>query len=77
VSERAGLSFVDGGWRRPRSVAIRRTRLFTEFLAENARYGWVSVCEREFGAGVHPLAIVPEWNSIAHLQSYEGNLRCR
>ena len=51
--------------------------MFTEFLAENARYGWVSVCEREFGAGVHPLAIVPEWNSIAHLQSYEGNLRCR
>jgi site-specific recombinase XerD len=52
-------------------------RLFTEFLADNARYGWVSACEREFGPGVHPVAIVHEWNSIAHLQSYEGNPEAR
>ena len=52
-------------------------RLFTEFLTDNARYGWVSVCEQEFGAGVHPVAIVHEWNSIAHLQSYEGNPEAR
>jgi site-specific recombinase XerD len=52
-------------------------RLFTEFLADNARYGWVSACEREFGLGVHPVPIVHEWNSIAHLQSYEGNPEAR
>src|SRR5262249_27095419 len=32
-------------------------RLFTEFLTDNARYGWVSACEKEFGPGVHPVAI--------------------
>jgi integrase/recombinase XerC len=52
-------------------------RLFTEFLADNARYGWVSACEREFGPGVHPVPIVHEWNSITHLQSYEGNPEAR
>jgi hypothetical protein len=52
-------------------------RLFTEFLADNARYGWVSACEQEFGPGVHPVPIVHEWNSIAHLQSYEGNPEAR
>jgi len=52
-------------------------RLFTEFLADNAHYGWVSACEKEFGSGVHPVAIVHEWNSIAHLNSYEGNPEAR
>ena len=52
-------------------------RLFTEFLGDNARYGWVSACEREFGPGVHPVPIVHEWNSIAHLQSYEGDPEAR
>jgi len=52
-------------------------RLFTEFLADNARYGWVSACETEFGLGVHPVPIVHEWNSIAHLQGYEGNPEAR
>ncbi|MCI2422882.1 tyrosine-type recombinase/integrase [Saccharopolyspora sp. K220] len=52
-------------------------RLFTEFLADNARYGWVSACEQEFGPGVHPVPIVHEWNSIAHLQSYEGSPEAR
>jgi hypothetical protein len=31
------------------------------------------VCEQEFGPGEHPVAIVHEWNLIAHLQSYEGD----
>ena len=48
-------------------------RLFTEFLTDNARYGWVSACEKEFGPGAHPVQIVHEWNSIAHLNEYEGN----
>jgi integrase len=52
-------------------------RLFTEFLSDNARYGWVSACEQEFGPGVHPVPIVHEWNSIAHLQSYEGSPEAR
>ncbi len=52
-------------------------QLFTEFLTDNARYGWVSACEREFGTGVHPIPIVHEWNSIAHLQTYEGNPEAR
>lgn len=52
-------------------------RLFSEFLADNARYGWVSACEREFGPGMHPVPIVHEWNSIAHLQSYEGDPEAR
>jgi len=52
-------------------------RLFTEFLCDNARYGWGSACEREFGPGMHPVPIVHEWNSIAHLQSYEGSPEAR
>lgn len=52
-------------------------RLFTEFLADNARYGWASACEREFGPGIHPVPIVHEWNSIAHLNAYEGNPEAR
>jgi site-specific recombinase XerD len=52
-------------------------RLFTEFLADNARYGWVSACEAEFGPGVYPVPIVHEWNSITHLQGYEGNPESR
>jgi integrase/recombinase XerC len=52
-------------------------RLFTEFLTDNARYGWGTACEREFGPGVHPVPIVHEWNSIAHLNAYEGNPEAR
>jgi integrase/recombinase XerC len=52
-------------------------RLFTEFLADNVRYGWVSACESEFGPDVYPVPIVHEWNSIAHLNSYEGNPEAR
>lgn len=51
--------------------------MFTEFLCDNARYGWVSACEQEFGPGVHPVPIVHEWNSIAHLQGYEGEPEAR
>lgn len=52
-------------------------RLFTEFLTDNVRYGWASACEKEFGPGVYPVPIVHEWNSIAHLQSYEGDPEAR
>jgi hypothetical protein len=49
-------------------------RLFTEFLIDG-RYGWVVACEQTFGLGNHPVAIAYEWNTIAHLNDYEGNPR--
>ncbi len=51
-------------------------RQFTEFLID-ARYGWVAACEREFGPGNHPVAICHEWNTIAHLNDYEGDPEAR
>ncbi len=51
-------------------------RQFTEFLVD-ARYGWALACEREFGPGRHPVAICHEWNTIAHLNDYEGSPEAR
>jgi site-specific recombinase XerD len=51
-------------------------RQFTEFLVD-ARYGWAPACEREFGPGRHPVAICHEWNTIAHLNDYEGSPEAR
>ena len=51
-------------------------RLFTEYLID-ARYGWVAACEKAFGAGVHPVAIFHEWNTVAHLSDYEGSREAR
>jgi integrase/recombinase XerC len=51
-------------------------RQFTEFLVD-ARYGWAAACEEAFGAGQHPVAICHEWNTIAHLNDYEGNPEAR
>jgi integrase/recombinase XerC len=51
-------------------------RLFSEFLTD-ARYGWAAVCEEAFGPGVHPVAICHEWNTIAHLNDYEGDPEAR
>ena len=47
-------------------------RQFTEFLTDG-RYGWATACEEEFGPGQHPVAICHEWNTIAHLNDYEGD----
>jgi integrase/recombinase XerC len=44
-------------------------RLFTEFLID-PRYGWVTACQERFGT--YPVAICHEWNTIAHLNDYEG-----
>ncbi len=49
-------------------------RLFTEFLVD-ARYGWAAACEEAFGPGRHPVAVCHEWNTIAHLNGYEGSRR--
>jgi site-specific recombinase XerD len=51
-------------------------RLFSEYLCDG-RYGWAIACEQEFGPGVHPVAICHEWNTIAHLNDYEGSPEAR
>jgi hypothetical protein len=43
----------------------------------DARYGWAAACEEEFGPGQHPVAICHEWNTIAHLNDYEGDPEAR
>ncbi len=49
-------------------------RQFTEFLTDG-RYGWAVECEKTFDT--HPVPIVHEWNTIAHLNSYEGDPEAR
>jgi len=49
-------------------------RLFSEYLTD-ARYGWAVACEKEFGT--FPVPICHEWNTIAHLNDYEGNPEAR
>jgi integrase/recombinase XerC len=51
-------------------------RLFSEYLCD-ARYGWVVECEKQFGSGVHPVPVCHEWNTIAHLNGYEGRPEAR
>jgi integrase/recombinase XerC len=51
-------------------------RLFSEYLTDG-RYGWAVACEEAFGPGNHPVAICHEWNTIAHLNDYEGNPEAR
>jgi integrase/recombinase XerC len=51
-------------------------RLFSEYLCD-ARYGWAAACEEAFGPGVHPVPICHEWNTIAHLNEYEGSPEAR
>ena len=49
-------------------------RLFSEYLTD-ARYGWATTCEESFG--MFPVAICHEWNTIAHLNDYEGDPEAR
>ena len=51
-------------------------RLFTEYLCDG-RYGWAAACAEEFGPGVHPVPVCHEWNTIAHLNDYEGDPEAR
>jgi integrase/recombinase XerC len=51
-------------------------RQFTEFLVDG-RYGWAGACEEAFGPGQHPVAVCHEWNTIAHLNAYEGSPEAR
>src|ERR1035438_5802580 len=51
-------------------------RLFTEYIIDG-RYGWVVACEEAFGPGRHPVAVFHEWNSVTHLDGYEGSPEAR
>jgi len=49
-------------------------RLFSEYVTDG-RYGWAVECEKAFGT--FPVAICHEWNTIAHLNEYEGSPEAR
>ncbi len=49
-------------------------RLFSEYVTDG-RYGWVVACEDTFGT--FPVPICHEWNTIAHLNDYEGSPEAR
>ena len=51
-------------------------RLFNEYLVD-ARYGWGSACEEAFGPDVFPVAVFHEWNTVDHLDQYEGEPEAR
>jgi site-specific recombinase XerD len=51
-------------------------RLFSDYLTD-ARYGWGAACVGSFGEGTFPIAICHEWNTIAHLNDYEGDPEAR
>ena len=50
-------------------------RLFSEYLCDG-RYGWAVACEEAFGPA-YPVPICHEWNTIAHLNDYEGSPEAR
>ena len=49
-------------------------RLFSEYLTD-ARYGWTAACQKAFGT--FPVPICHEWNTIGHLNDYEGSPEAR
>ena len=51
-------------------------RQFSTYLCDS-RYGWAAACQREFGPEVYPVAIMHEWNTIPHLNDYEGDPEAR
>ena len=62
-------------WHRQRSAPTRVTcGCLPEFLTDG-RYGWAAECEKAFGT--YPVAIVHEWNTVAHLNGYEGDPEAR
>jgi integrase len=71
---------VDGGADRGQAGTVHdpgyqtELRLFSEYLCDG-RYGWAVACEEAFGT--HPVPICHEWNTIAHLNDYEGRPEAR
>jgi len=72
------LSLTAEGHLAPSTVRAYQCSLrsFNEYLCDS-RYGWVSACQERFGAGVYPVAVVHEWNTIPHLNDYEGSPEAR
>jgi len=70
------VSLTGESHRAPSTIRGYQTdlRLFSEYLTDG-RYGWAVECEKAFGS--HPVAICHEWNTIAHLNDYEGNPEAR
>lgn len=44
-------------------------RMFCDYLIDE-RYGWVAICVERFGAA--PTQILHEWNSVVHVNEFEG-----
>lgn len=44
-------------------------RTFCDYIC-SPHYGWVAECMERFGT--HPVQVCHEWNTLAHLQDYEG-----
>lgn len=44
-------------------------RTFCDYIC-SPHYGWVAECMDRFGT--HPVQVCHEWNTLAHLQDYEG-----
>lgn len=44
-------------------------RMFCDYLTD-ARYGWLAECQQRFGQV--PSQVCHEWNTVAHLNEYEG-----
>lgn len=44
-------------------------RLFCDYLVD-PRYEWADACQARFGT--HPVQVCHEWNTVAHLNDYEG-----
>lgn len=44
-------------------------RTFCAYVC-SPHYGWINECLERFGT--HPVQVCHEWNSVAHLQDYEG-----
>lgn len=53
---------------------IGTLRLFLEFVTDS-RYGWAGECLERFGQA--PQQVLGEWNTIAHIDEYEGDPRRR
>ncbi|MGW7095506.1 tyrosine-type recombinase/integrase [Streptomyces sp. NPDC054874] len=49
-------------------------RMFLEFVTD-PRYGWSQVCEQRFGAP--PQQVLDRWNTVVHVDEYEGDPRRR
>lgn len=57
--------------REPSTIRVyqQAVRGFCDYICSE-HYGWVQECEARFGT--HPVQVCHEWNTVTHLQDYEG-----